>query len=70
LTESEPSDFEREPAPQEGGGSDARDAARQEAGETAEREGETRGDDRTATGNPAAAGDDSPDPDADGDDAA
>jgi hypothetical protein len=61
LTES--SEFEREPAPQEGGGSDARDGARQAAGESAESEGETRGDERTATGNPAAAGDDSPDED-------
>ncbi|HVE68122.1 MAG TPA: hypothetical protein VNB64_06025 [Solirubrobacteraceae bacterium] len=58
MTES--SDLEREPAPQEGGGSDARDAAREASGESAQREGQTRGDDRTATGNPAAAGDDSP----------
>jgi hypothetical protein len=63
-------EFEREPAPQEGGGSDARDPARQAAGEAAEREGDTGSDDRAATGNPAAAGDDAPDEDSGGDDAA
>jgi hypothetical protein len=52
-------DFEREPAPEEGGGLDARDPARQAAGEAAEREGAPReGKEGTATGNPAAAGED------------
>ena len=62
MTESN-QDFEHEPAPAEGGGLDARDSAREEAGEAAEREGEAReGDERRATGNPGAAGeDDSPD---------
>ena len=68
MTES--SEFDREPAPQEGGGSDARDAARQASGEAAEREGETRGgdDESTATGNPAAAGAEGPDEETSGDD--
>ena len=53
----EPEDFERRSAPSEGGGSDARDAARQESGESAEREGDPReGEERRATGNRDAAG--------------
>ncbi|MDQ4040695.1 MAG: hypothetical protein M3141_02980 [Actinomycetota bacterium] len=58
MPESE--DFERRPAPTEGGGSDARAAAREHSDADAEREGEPReGEERRATGNPGAAGDES-----------
>lgn len=55
----EPEDFERRPAPAEGGGPDARDPARARSDEDAQREGEPReGEERRATGNPGAAGED------------
>jgi hypothetical protein len=52
---------ERRLAPDEGGESDARDPARRQAGEDAEREGAPReGAERRATGNPAGAGETEP----------